>query len=137
MGVQVLPGTKFFMENDFLEKRAKEFLKDAEDAISGKRWNSAAFHLEQACQLYLKHYLYLKWKEFPKTHSLRELLKNIGKAYNKEKEVKQFIQKNDHIIADLEQAYITSRYLPVEFTQAQIKDMKKFWKDLFQFLKKL
>jgi hypothetical protein len=35
------------MKTDFLKKRAESFLKDANFAISEKRWNSAAFHLEQ------------------------------------------------------------------------------------------
>lgn len=123
--------------NSFLKERAESFLRDASFAIKEKRWSSAAFHLEQTCQLYLKHYLYLKWREFPKTHSLEELLKNIGKAYGKEKEVKKFIKDTEHIIGDLEQAYITSRYLPVEFNEAQVREMVKWKNQLISFLKKL
>ena len=73
------------MKTDFLKKRAQEFARDAELAIKERRWNSAAFHLEQVCQLLLKHYLFLKWKDFPKTHSLRELLIELKRAYTKKK----------------------------------------------------
>jgi HEPN domain-containing protein len=62
------------MKIDFLKKRAEDFLRDANFAISEKRWNSAAFHLEQACQFYLKYYLFRKLKDFPKIHDLDILL---------------------------------------------------------------
>ncbi|MCD6528222.1 HEPN domain-containing protein [bacterium] len=42
------------MNIHFLKQRAESFWRDAKFAISEKRWNSAAFHLEQVCQLYLK-----------------------------------------------------------------------------------
>lgn len=121
----------------FLKERAEDFLRDSELAIKEKRWNSAAFHLEQACQLYLKYFLFQKLADFPKTHSLRELLTDIGKAYSKEKLVKNFIKKNEETIFDLEQVYITSRYLPVEFSKKQVEKMKKFCEKLLKFLKKL
>ncbi len=126
------------MKTDFLKKRAQEFTRDAELAIKERRWNSAAFHLEQVCQLLLKHYLFLKWKDFPKTHSLRELLIELKRAYTKNKrKIEKFIKENEHTIGDLEQAYITSRYLPVEFNEKQVKEMEKFKNKLLALLKKL
>lgn len=122
---------------DFLKKRANDFKRDAELAIKEKRWNSAAFHLEQACQLYLKYFLFKKLADFPKTHSLRELLVDIGKAYLKEKRVEDFISENEETIFDLEQAYITSRYLPVEFSEKKVKKMEKFFEKLLRFLENL
>jgi HEPN domain-containing protein len=97
----------------------------------------AAFHLEQACQLYLKYYLYLKIRRYPKTHSLKELLEGVGRAYKKSKETKSILQKKASVIGDLEQAYIASRCLPVEFSQYQIKNMHNFVEFLIKFLKKL
>jgi HEPN domain-containing protein len=52
-----------------------------------------AFDLEQAVQLYLKYTLALKLRNFPPTHSLKELLKAVGKAYKKEKEVEKSLMK--------------------------------------------
>jgi HEPN domain-containing protein len=122
---------------DFLKERAEDFLKDGEIDIEEGRWNAAAFHLEQACQLYLKYYLFLKLKDFPKIHSLDELLTYLGKAYKKEKEVERIKRKNLNVISDLNQAYITSRYLPVDFSKTQVEGMRKFTKELIKFLKKL
>jgi HEPN domain-containing protein len=122
---------------DFLQKRAEDFLKDGEIDIKEGRWNVAAFHFGEVCQLYLKYYLFLKLKDFPKTHSLDELLTDLGRAYKKEKEVERIKRKNLHPISDLNQAYITSRYLPVEFSKTQVEGMRKFTKELIKFLKKL
>jgi len=125
------------MEIDFLKKRAEGFLRDAEFAISEKRWFSAAFHLEQACQLYLKYFLFKKIKDFPKTHSLKRLLEAIGEAYSQKKKVKDFLKKEKKVIHDLEQAYLTSRYLPIDFLEEDVLKMKKFTQRLIKFLNSL
>jgi len=125
------------VQMDFLKKRAEEFLKTADYHLKEGFYHLTAFDLEQALQLYLKYFLFLKLKDYPKTHSLKELMKNLGKAYHKELEIKKIIEKNIHLIANLEEAYISSRYLPAEFTLKQVKEMKKFVEDFIKFLKTL
>lgn len=123
---------------DFLKRRAEDFLATAEYHIKKEKYGLAAFDLEQACQLYLKYYLFLKIRFYPPTHSLKELLSSLEKAYDKKKkETEKLKEKNINLISDLEQSYITSRYLPAEFTKKQIENMKKFTEILTQFLKKL
>jgi HEPN domain-containing protein len=124
------------MKFDFLKKRADSFLRDAKFAILEKRWNSAAFHLEQTCQFYLKYYLFKKLRDFPKIHDLSELLTELNKIYSR-KEIEKFKKENAAIISALNQAYITARYLPIEFTEDQIKEMKKFTQNLIKFLNKI
>lgn len=124
-------------EAEFLKERAESFFRDAELAIKESRWNSAAFHLEQACQLYLKYFLFKKIGDFPKTHSLRRLLKSIGKAYSKEEDIDNFVERNEEVLFSLEQAYIVSRYLPVEFSEKQVNKMVQFFKELLTFLQNL
>lgn len=124
------------MKIDFLKKRAESFLKDAKFAISEKRWNSAAFHLEQVCQLYLKYYLFKKLKDYPKTHDLDELLVALSKVYQK-KEIEKFKKENAAVISALNQAYISARYLPIEFKKDQVSEMEKFTEKLIKFLKKM
>jgi len=125
------------METEFLKERAESFLRDADFAIKEKRWFAAAFHLEQSSQLYLKYFLFRKIRDFPRTHSLKYLLELVGKAYDKEKEAKTFLEKHKEVISDLEEAYITSHYLPIEFYESKIKEMRKFVKGLLKFLRKL
>lgn len=84
---------------EFLKEKAEAFLENAKYNISKKKWFLATFHLELAYQLYLKYYLFLKIADFPKTHSLRDLLADIGNVYQKEKEIKKLIKENSRIIA--------------------------------------
>lgn len=107
---------------DFLKDRAEDFLSNAKDLIKKGIYPLAAFNLEQALQ---------------QTHFLGELLRGIGKAYKKEKEIEKIIEKNANIIADLEHAYITSRYLPAEFFKSQVENMLNFVEKVINFLKKL
>jgi HEPN domain-containing protein len=125
------------MKVDFLKKRAESFLRNAKDLIRKEEYHLAAFNLEQSAQLYLKYYLYIKLKDFPKIHSLDELLVDLGKTYKKEREIEKLKKDNIHLIADLDQAYITARYLPVEFSKTQVEQMRKFVENLIKFLRKL
>jgi HEPN domain-containing protein len=45
-------------------------------------------------------------------------------------------EENINLISDLEQSYITSRYLPAEFTKRQVENMRDWVEKLIQFLKK-
>jgi HEPN domain-containing protein len=65
------------------------------------------------------------------------LLKGLGKIYHREKEVEKLLQENASVIGDLEQAYLTSRYLPVEFSKKRIENMFEFFENLVNFLKNL
>lgn len=122
---------------NFLKERADEFLENAKYLLRKEIYPLAAFNLQQTAQLYLKYYLLLKLKKYPKTHLLGELLRGIGKAYQKEKEVAEIIKENSNIISDLNQAYLTSRYLPAEFFKSQLENMLRFVEELISFLKKL
>jgi HEPN domain-containing protein len=97
---------------DFLKKRAEEFFKEGKEDILKERYALAAFHFDQAAQLYLKYYLFLKIRRYPKTNSLKKLLTALGKVYHKEDVVEKMKERDINLISDLEQAYITSRYLP-------------------------
>lgn len=124
------------MKTDFLKQKAKDFFENGREAIQKKRYFLAAFSFEQAAQLYLKYCLFLKIKDFPKVHQLDILLKEVGKVYEIKKEVEKFLKENASVIGDLNQAYLTSRYLPVEFNLYQVEKMREFVENLVNFLKK-
>ena len=125
------------MEIEFIRKRAEDFLRTSKYHFKERMYHLVAFDLEQALQLYLKYFLFLKTKHYPPTHSLKELLRLVGKAYNVKKEVSKLISNHIHLINDLEEAYISSRYLPAEFTKEQVKNMAQFVFEVIRFLKKL
>lgn len=123
---------------DFLKERGEAFFEDAKYDISREKWFLAAFHLEQSLQLHLKYCLFRKLGDYPKLHSLERLLRELEKVYPKKKrEIEKIRKEKASTIGDLDQAYITSRYLPVEFTKFQVEKMLEFTEDLIDFLKGL
>ncbi|ABP50303.1 MAG: HEPN domain-containing protein [Pyrobaculum arsenaticum] len=90
----------------FLLENSKSFLRAAGIMLEVGEYNLALFHLEQALQLCLKYKIYEKYGDFPKTHSLKRLLSEVGQV------------AADPVIVDLlEDAYISSRYLPVRYSK--------------------
>lgn len=124
-------------EGEFLKERAQEFLTNAIDLLKKGFFALTAFNLEQASQLYLKYFLFLKLGDYPKIHSLKDLLEDIGETYKKEKETERIWKKNLSLIRNLENAYLTSRYFSVRFEKEEVEQMLKFVKDLIVFLKNL
>ncbi len=125
------------MQADFLKERAEKFLKNAKDLFNKEEYDLSAFNLEQACQLFLKYYIFLKIGDFPKTHYLKRLIREVGKVYEKEEDVEKLIEENISVVSNLEDAYIGARYLPYIFEKKQVENMMVFVDKLLNFLKKL
>jgi len=66
-----------FEEIELLKRRANAFLHNAERLIEEGEWDLAMFNLEQYCRLTLKYKL-AKKGAYPRTHSLRSLIRMLG-----------------------------------------------------------
>lgn len=122
----------------FLKERADRFLKEGRRLLEEKVYDLAAFNLEQSAQLFLKYTLFLKLGDYPRTHSLRLLLTQLSmvdKAYRIK--IEHFLEEKIETLSNLEDAYLTSRYLPKEFTEKEIRLMEKFVIELIGLLKEL
>lgn len=65
-------------------------------------------------------------------------MRELKKVYpDYEERIDEVREKKASVIGDLNQAHITSRYLPVEFGEFQVKEMLRFNQDLIEFLKEL
>ncbi len=127
-------------EFEFMKEKATDFYRYALLAIKDKKYYISALHFEQSAQLYLKYTLALLLGDFPKTHSLNKLLNLIIKSTKNKKiskNLEKFKEKWQEIIFDLEEAYFTSRYFPVEFPRDKILKMQKFVDELRKNLKTL
>lgn len=94
---------------ELLRKRALSFLRDARSDFEHEDYDLVLFHVEQLIQLYSKYLLYKKIGDYPKTHSIIRLLRDIIRVYDAE-ELNDFLNKNLEAIYLLEEAYISSRY---------------------------
>jgi len=99
-----------------LRKRARAFLESAKADFNRGDYDLVLFHVEQFLQLYVKYLLYLSLGDYPKIHSLTRLLKDLKKV-RQEDVLKRFYDENLEMINLLEEAYITSRYLPREYDE--------------------
>jgi len=120
-------------EINFLKERAQEFWKEAIRNIEEGNYNLAAFHLEQAMQLYLKYLIGKELGEWPKTHYLYELLSKINEIYKNEK-LKKFQEENELFWDDLSDAYFTSRYYPRTFSKSLVENFKKYCEEFFKLV---
>ena len=99
-----------------LKKRARAFLESAKADFDRGYYDLVLFHVEQFFSLYLKYLLYLRLGDYPKTHSITRLLKDLRRIY-REEVLEDFYEENLEMIHLLEEAYITSSYLPREYDE--------------------
>ena len=105
--------------------RADAFLDTAIYNFEKGRYDLAAFNIEQAVQLYVKTKLLELLGEFPRTHSLVTLLRELSKVF-KEEEVERFVKENIGMLTKLSDVYITSRYYTREFYKDEVKELIEF-----------
>lgn len=74
--------------------------------------------------------------DYPKTHSIKRLLKELAKLTSTEKKIADFVEENIDRISNLENAYIT-RYIPVEFERKEVENMKEMAEKLRIFIDNL
>jgi HEPN domain-containing protein len=96
---------------EILKRRSEGFLKDAEVDYSRGDYDLVLFHVEQSLQLYLKYLIYRKIGDHPKTHSLTRLIGDVVELYEDDV-LEEFYREKMELFYLLEEAYITSRYLP-------------------------
>ncbi len=119
---------------DFLKERAKEFWERAIEDFDKKRYNLAAFDLEQALQLFLKYLIAKKVGEWPHTHYLVELFERLAEVYEN-RDILKFYEENKLFFDDLSDAYFTSRYYPKVFRKEVVKELIEKSKEFISFLR--
>ena len=111
---------------EFLKDRAERFLRNALELFQRDEYDLAAFNLEQSVQLFLKYVLWKKLGDFEKTHEISKLLDDFKEVSAQKPKISELISTYQEVIADLELAYIESRYLPAQFFKNQVEKMADF-----------
>ncbi len=120
-----------FDEAEVLRRRAEAFLRNAARLLDEGEADLAMFSLEQYCQLILKYKLLVRKGSYPRSQSLRRLIRELGEL---DPRIMILVQdtRNLHYIARLEEAYIASRYLPVEYEVFEVRDIYRFVLEVFK-----
>jgi HEPN domain-containing protein len=121
-------------EEKNLLRRSKEFLNTAEYQTNQGFYDLAVFSLEQALQLFLKSKILAQGINYPRTHSVRELLEILSKIApeNRKLSIKNILQKYLLELGMLEDAYITSRYIMRKFTKQETEKLTKAVKEIIK-----
>lgn len=102
------------MSYELLKKRALAFLSIARYSLERGDYDLVLFHVEQFIQLYSKYLIYKRIGDYPKTHQIVRLLRDLSRVYDNN-DLKDFLSENLETLYLLEEAYISSRYLPREY----------------------
>ncbi|MCR8456029.1 MAG: HEPN domain-containing protein [Crenarchaeota archaeon] len=104
--------------NSLLE-RSRRFYESALLQIEKRFYDLAMFSLEQSLQLFLEAALLSLGLDYPRTHSIRRLLELIHELTG-DKGIKELLVEHSVELALLEDAYITSRYVPRDFRVEEV-----------------
>ena len=114
--------TKLGEYKAFLE-RSRRFYETALMQIDRGFYDLAAFSLEQALQLSLKAHLLKLGVDYPRTNSVRKLLRMIYRVTVR-KEVEELLSRFSVELGALEDAYITSRYVARDYSLEEVEKLR-------------
>ncbi len=107
--------------------RAKHFFNISSYDVSLGRYDIALFHLEQTVQLILKAYLLKVFGDFPKTHSIKDLI-----DLSENECLKRLADELWFVIDILEDAYISARYFIRRYGEREYREALKFVEGVFK-----
>jgi len=110
-------------------RSTKAFLNMDLDSLEAKDYDVASFLSEQAVQLYLNSLLLEELGDYPRTHSISNLLTILGKV-EKYNNVAKILEIKKREIRLMEDAYISSRYLVREFEEEEAQALIKLAKEI-------
>jgi len=113
-------------EYEHLLRRSREFYETAILQLEKGFYGLAAFSLEQSLQLFLKAKVLERGVDYPRTHSIRRLLEILSEVVEREisNVLRELVDKYSLELASIEDAYITSRYIPREFRREEVLRLK-------------
>lgn len=122
-----------FEEVRLLRRRARAFLKYAEEALSDGEYDFVCFASEQAAQLFTKSVMLELIGEIPRLHRLRDILSLLGSSIPEAEDViSGFVEENRERLRALDEAYITSRYLPFKYEREDAERLLNVSKEVIR-----
>ena len=120
--VMGVTGSPHREEVETLRKRAGDFLALTGEALGMGSYDVSCFLSEQAAQLHVKSVLLEEVGDYPRAHSIRNLLAEVSRSFGEE-EIEVFLQRNRVRMIALEDAYIIARYAPARYTREDAEDL--------------
>lgn len=124
-----------YREVSLLRDRSLRMLSSARRSLVDGDYDIAAFMADQAVQLYLKSVILELTGEVPRVHSVRQLMRVLKDLLGKPNLVDDFVRENRSLLIRLEEAYISSRYMPREYGRDEAEELVNFAEEAIGFVK--
>lgn len=124
-------------EIKILKERSDDYLEDAEHLIERQKWDLSLVAIHQHCELLLKYHALRLNGSYPRTHSLKELIRSLIKHDSR---LEGLIRDENNLLrlSRIEDAYINARYFPVRSEKEDVVPLLKFVKDVLdEYLSRL
>jgi HEPN domain-containing protein len=110
-------------EYEALLKRSDGYLETALMQARAGMYDLAVFSLEQSLQLFLKATLLRVGSDYPRTNSIRRLLELLTEVTGRS-ELRELASRYSVELGALEDAYISSRYIPRIYTKDEFERLR-------------
>jgi len=110
-------------------------LRSAEGSLADGDYDIAAFMADQAVQLFLKSVILELTGEMPRVHMVRQLMYIIRELTGKRELIDGFVRENRSLFIRLEEAYISSRYMPRVYERDEAEELVRFAGEVIEFVK--
>lgn len=120
-----------------LRDRSLRMLSSASRSLLDGDYDIAAFMADQAVQLYLKSVIFELTGELPRVHAVRQLMGVLGELLGKQSLVDNFVRENRSLFIRLEEAYISSRYMPRVYEREESEELVGFAEKVIGFVKSI
>lgn len=124
-------------EVSLLRDRSLRMLSSARRSLLDKDYDIAAFMADQTVQLYLKSVILELTGEVPRVHAARQLMHILKDLLGEPNPVDDFVRENRSLLIRLEEAYISSRYMPREYEKDEAEELVNFAEKAIGFVKSI
>ena len=110
--------------NTMIEK-SRRFLINAERNLEEGFIDIGAFSANQSLELYLKAILLKESGDYPHTHDIKNLLRNLLDLSNENvrKKIELILKEKSLVLSLIQDAYLTSRYFSTSYSSDDLKEM--------------
>jgi HEPN domain-containing protein len=126
-----------YREVSLFRDRSLRMLNSARRSLVDGDYDIAAFMADQAVQLYLKSVIFELTGEVPRVHAIRRLMRLLRELYGEPDLFDDFVRENRSLLIRLEEAYISSRYLPREYERDEAEELVDFAEEAIGFIKSI
>ncbi len=126
-----------YSEVALLRDRASRMLRSSRRSLLEGDYDIAAFMADQAVQLYLKSVIFELTGEVPRVHAVRQLMAVLKDLLGNPNLFDDFVRENRSLLIRLEEAYISSRYMPRKYDGEEAEELLGFAEKVIEFVKSI